>query len=66
MNDNVPRSIRESYGRIADEHARRIFNELQHQPLDRELLDRFAIEVAGRGNVWDMGCGPGHVARLPL
>ncbi len=63
MNENVTRSIRESYDRIADEYARRIFNELQHKPLDRELLDRFAVEVAGRGEVCDMGCGPGHVAR---
>ena len=63
MNDNLTRSIRESYDRIADEYARRISDELQHKPLDRELLNRFAAEVAGRGEVCDMGCGPGHVAR---
>jgi len=56
-------SIRESYDRIADEYALRIFNELQHKPLDRNLLNRFAAEMAGRGKVCDMGCGPGHVAR---
>src|SRR5580700_4001859 len=60
---NSPPSIRESYDRLADEYARRIFNELQHKPLDRELLDRFALEVVGHGEVCDMGCGPGHVAR---
>ena len=60
---NAPPSIRESYDRLADEYARRIFNELQHKPLDRELLNRFAAEVAGHGEVCDMGCGPGHVAR---
>jgi hypothetical protein len=42
MNDNMTQSIRESYDRLADEYAHRIFNELQHKPLDRELLDRFA------------------------
>src|SRR5271167_786438 len=63
MDDNITRSIRESYDRIADEYSRRISGELQHKPLDRELLDRFAAEVAGRGEVCDMGCGPGHVAR---
>jgi len=63
MDDNTVLSIRESYDRIADEYALRIFNELQHKPIDRELLDRFAAEVAGRGAVCDMGCGPGHVAR---
>ncbi len=63
MNDDSTRSIRESYDRLADEYARRIYNELQHKPLDRELLNRFAAEVAGRGEVCDMGCGPGQVAR---
>jgi histidinol-phosphate phosphatase family protein len=56
-------AIRESYDRLADEYAKRIFHELQHKPLDRELLDRFAAKVAGKGEVCDMGCGPGHVAR---
>ena len=63
MNDNVTRPVRESYDRIADEYARRIFNELRQKPFDRELLDRFAAELAGRGSICDMGCGPGHVAR---
>src|ERR1035438_2215280 len=63
MNDNMTQSIRESYDRLTDEYARRIFNELQHKPLDRELLNRFAAEIAGRGEVCDLGCGPGHIAR---
>jgi ubiquinone/menaquinone biosynthesis C-methylase UbiE len=63
MNDSITQLIRENYDRLADEYARRIFNELQHKPLDRELLDRFAAKVVGRGEVCDMGCGPGHVAR---
>ena len=63
MTDDITPPIRDSYDRLADEYARRIFNELQHKPLDRQLLDRFAAEVAGRGEVCDMGCGPGHVAR---
>ena len=63
MTDDITPPIRHSYDRLADEYARRIFNELQHKPLDRQLLDRFAAEVAGRGEVCDMGCGPGHVAR---
>jgi SAM-dependent methyltransferase len=63
MNANVTQSIRASYDRLAEEYARRIFNELQSKPLDRELLNRFAARVAGHGEVCDMGCGPGHVAR---
>jgi hypothetical protein len=49
MNDDITQSIRASYDRLADEYARRIFNELEHKPLDRELLNRFAAEVVGRG-----------------
>lgn len=63
MIDSDSQQIRESYDRIADEYTRRIFNELRQKPFDRELLDRFAAELAGRGNICDMGCGPGHVAR---
>jgi ubiquinone/menaquinone biosynthesis C-methylase UbiE len=63
MDGDATQSVRESYDRIADEYAVRIFNEFQHKPLDRDLLNRFAAEMAGRGQVCDMGCGPGHVAR---
>jgi ubiquinone/menaquinone biosynthesis C-methylase UbiE len=63
MKDTSTESIRESYDRVADEYARRIFNELQHKALDRELLNRFAAQVRGHGEVCDMGCGPGQVAR---
>lgn len=63
MSDDITRSVRGSYDQIADEYARRIFNELCNKPLDQELLNRFIAEVSGRGDVCDMGCGPGHVAR---
>jgi SAM-dependent methyltransferase len=63
MEESITRGIRESYDRLAAEYARRIAGELPHKPLDRALLDRFAAEVAGRGEVCDLGCGPGHVAR---
>jgi ubiquinone/menaquinone biosynthesis C-methylase UbiE len=63
MNDHVSQSVRTSYDRIADEYARRIFHELEHKPFDRQQLDRFAVAVRGRGEVCDMGCGPGQVAR---
>jgi hypothetical protein len=54
-----------SYDRVADEYVRRIFDELQHKPLDRLLLDRFAASVRGMGPVCDMGCGPGAGGSLP-
>jgi len=52
-----------SYDRVADEYVRRIADELEHKPLDRQLLDRFAARVCDVGLACDMGCGPGHVAR---
>jgi ubiquinone/menaquinone biosynthesis C-methylase UbiE len=62
MYDDTIRSIQESYDRLADEYARRLFNELQDKPLDRQLLIRFVAE-APPGDLCDMGCGPGQVAR---
>lgn len=56
-------SVRDSYDRIADAYARRYANELQQKPLDRELLNHFAAEIQERGEVCDIGCGPGHIAR---
>ncbi len=55
--------VQTSYDVVADEYVRRIFDELEHKPLDRELLDRLAARVRGIGPICDMGCGPGHVAR---
>jgi SAM-dependent methyltransferase len=52
-----------SYDLVADEYVERIFDELRHKPLDRQLLDRFAARVRDVGPACDMGCGPGHVAR---
>jgi SAM-dependent methyltransferase len=55
--------LQNTYDRVADEYARRIFHELDGKPFDRELLDRFADRMRGRGPVYDLGCGPGHVTR---
>ena len=45
-----------SYDRVAQEYARRMLHELDHKPLDRELLDRFAKQVIDKGRVADLGC----------
>ena len=63
MNLDPMISIRENYDRIADEYAAHLFTELHNKPQDQELLRRFASQVSGRGEVCDMGCGPGQVAR---
>ena len=62
MDNQKRHNYQKSYDDVADEYVRRIFNELQHKPLDRELLDRFAANVRGVGPACDLGCGPGHVA----
>jgi len=62
MHDNSVKTVRENYDRLAKEYTNRFFDELRHKPLDRELLDRFAEQTRGRGEVCDLGCGPGHVA----
>ena len=51
------------YDRVADEYARRIYDELQRKPMDRQLLDRFAESVRDAGVACDLGCGPGQIAR---
>ena len=65
------RTLRSSYDRVADAYVEKIYGELAHKPLDRELLDAFAAQIRnraassppGRHPVLDLGCGPGHVSR---
>jgi len=61
MDESLIRVIRENYDGLASEYAGRLSDELRSKPLDRELLDRFVTKA--RGEVCDMGCGPGQVAR---
>src|SRR5262245_54360657 len=63
MRDGKPSAVQTSYDRVAEEYVARIFGELEHKPLDRQLLDRFAARVQVIGPACDLGCGPGHVAR---
>lgn len=48
---------------VANEYARRIYDELQHKPFERQLLDRFIGALPKTAMVCDIGTGPGHVAR---
>src|SRR5690349_4327572 len=60
MQDNPTQN---AYNLVAEEYARRMLHELNHKPLDRQLLERFAEQVAGKGRVADLGTGPGQIAR---
>jgi len=57
-------ALEAAYRAVADEYARDVYHELDHKPLDRELLERFAGRVRGNGLVYDLGCGPGHVTQF--
>lgn len=63
MDQQTLNNLQNSYTRVAEEYVTRIFNELEHKPLDRQLLDRFVEQVRPLGLACDLGCGPGHVAR---
>ena len=52
-----------TYDRVASRYGEQFFHELDLKPFDRELLDRFAARMRGRGRVCNVGCGPGHVGR---
>jgi len=54
-------SIEAGYTKVTSQYVERIFNELDHKPLDRLLLDRFVESIGSSGRVCDLGCGPGHV-----
>jgi SAM-dependent methyltransferase len=54
-------SLEAGYDKVAGHYVERIFDELDHKPLDRLLLDRFAETVGRSGRICDLGCGPGHV-----
>jgi|ERR1051326_808115 SAM-dependent methyltransferase len=51
--------IRSNYDALAAAYAREISGELDHRPLERNLLEKFA--AACDGLICDLGCGPGHV-----
>ena len=50
-----------TYDVVATDYAERFSGELDGKPFDRELPDRLASDVAGRGPVCDLGCGPGQI-----
>jgi len=57
-----PGRTAKAYDAIAEQYAEHFRGEHEKKPLDREVLARFAREAAGKGPVWDLGCGPGHTA----
>ena len=63
MTDSHTRSVAASYDRVAALYVEHIYDELEGKPADRDVLNRFATVMRGRGVVCDLGCGPGQVGR---
>jgi ubiquinone/menaquinone biosynthesis C-methylase UbiE len=57
------RDVRAAYDAVARDYDAQFGRELDSRPLERGLLTAF-IELAGRGVIADVGCGPGHVTRF--
>lgn len=60
---NTLKLIEKTYDFLAEEYAEEYTNEHEKKPMDREVLLRFSRELAGRGPVWDFGCGPGQTTQ---
>jgi SAM-dependent methyltransferase len=58
------RDIVASYDSVAEEYASHYFHELTYKPFDSNVLARFAQLIPEAGQICDIGCGPGHVARF--
>jgi|HubBroStandDraft_4_1064222.scaffolds.fasta_scaffold17707_5 hypothetical protein len=52
-----PVVLRDAYDAVAPEYAEKFGDDLDHLPLDTELLGRLAAAADG-GLVLDIGCGP--------
>jgi SAM-dependent methyltransferase len=60
--DSAWPDISATYDVVAADYADLFAAELAGKPFDRDLLDRFAVALVGRGPVWDVGCGSaGHI-----
>jgi ubiquinone/menaquinone biosynthesis C-methylase UbiE len=55
--------LQAGYESVAEQYAQEFFDELTRKPFDCAMLDEFAEDLRGKGLVYDLGCGPGHVAR---
>ena len=54
--------LQRSYDAVAEEYARRLYQELEHKPFDRKMLDWLIEKTVSGGLICDMGCGPGQIA----
>lgn len=60
---NSQTDLQTSYDRVAQQYASEYFDELSRKPFDCDLLAQFADGVSVGGEVCEIGCGPGQIAR---
>jgi ubiquinone/menaquinone biosynthesis C-methylase UbiE len=56
--------IKASYDAVAEAYGEQFSDELTRKPFDCTLLDSFGAACPQPGQAIDVGCGPGHIARL--
>ena len=61
--NNIILNTQASYDRVAVEYAEKFKDEMDDKAFDRDCLDRLAREVGDLGQICDLGCGPGQIAR---
>jgi 2-polyprenyl-3-methyl-5-hydroxy-6-metoxy-1,4-benzoquinol methylase len=61
--ESGPEDTQHGYDQVAVECAQQYYDEMDHKPFDRKMLDWLAEKVNGLGTICDFGCGPGQIAR---
>lgn len=51
-----------TYNQVAQDYNKFYAHELEHKHLDKLLLSDFASVLRDKGEVIDLGCGPGHIS----
>lgn len=59
-----PAQVEACYNKVAHVYGVKFRDELEHKPLDRDLLSRFADRNRQKGLLCDLGCGVGHVGAV--
>ena len=61
--NQIIQNTKTSYDQVAPQYAEKFKDEMDDKPFDRDCLDRLAREVGLLGQICDLGCGPGQIAR---
>ena len=54
---------RKSYNLAAEKYYEDFKDEMKQKEYDRAFLDGFSSHFGPESIIWDVGCGPGHIAR---